>query len=90
MTEPITLILDFRFIKFLTTENTKGRSLIGYDYQHCLYQIQYEDGDKQELYHNKIHAHCNCMMSWKAASNNKNKVSTKSSPLIQTKKKKDI
>ena len=34
----------------------KGK-IIGYDSRHRFYEVEYEDGDKKEFYHNEIHAH---------------------------------
>ena len=32
-------------------------TIIGYDATHKLYQIEYTDGDREEMYHNEVHAH---------------------------------
>ena len=32
-------------------------TIIGYDPTHKLYQIEYTDGDREEMYHNEVHAH---------------------------------
>ena len=34
----------------------KGK-IIGYDSRHRLYKVEYEDGDKEEFYHNELHTH---------------------------------
>ena len=33
--------------------------VVGYDATHRLYQIEYTDGDREEFYHNEVHAHRN-------------------------------
>ena len=32
-------------------------STMGYSQKYWLYQVEYEDGNKEELYHNEIHTH---------------------------------
>ena len=77
----VTLKLDHRleqfkigipvFKEFNKVEH-KGK-VIGYDSQHRLYEVEYEDGDKEEFDHNKIHAHKN----WVKISPTKSKKSSK-------------
>ena len=81
--------IGFPIYKVVVNREYK-RKIIGYDSQHRLYQVRYEDGDKEEFYHNKIHAHRNRTMPQKPTSYNNNKSSTKSSSIMQVKKKKDI
>ena len=87
---------DIGFLIYKVFDNKEyKRKIIGYDSQHQLYQVQYEDGDKEEFYHNEIHAHCNRTMSWRSISDKKSSSTTKSSSaksssITQAKKKKDI
>ena len=72
-TEPdeneVTLELDDRSDRFeigmpLYKEFNKvehKRKIIGYNLKHQLYEVEYEDGNKEEFYHNKIHGHKDCV-----------------------------
>ena len=53
--------IGFLIYKVFDNREYKGK-IIGYDFQHQLYQVRYKDDNKEEFYHNKIHAHRNCTM----------------------------
>ena len=50
--------LGFQVFKVFDNEEYKGK-IIGYDSKHRLYEVEYEDGDNEAFYHNKMHAHQN-------------------------------
>ena len=50
--------IAFKILKVFDNGEYKGK-IIGYDSKNWLYQVEYEDGDKKEFYHNEIHAHRN-------------------------------
>merc|ERR1739836_31302 len=72
--------IGFPIYKVFDNKEYKGK-IIGYDSQHRLYQVQYEDGDKEEFYHNEIHAHRNRTKS----TSNSNSSASKSPSKTQVK-----
>ena len=68
--------IGFPIYKVFDNKEYKGK-IIGYNSQHQLYQIQYEDGDKEEFYHNKIHAHLKRTKSRRSTSDKKRLIHNK-------------
>ena len=48
--------LGMPIFKEFDKNGNKG-NIIGYDSLHRLYEVEYEDGNKEEFYHNEIHVH---------------------------------
>ena len=48
--------IGFNIYKVFDGVQHKG-TISGYDSKHRLYQVEYQDGDSEEFYHNEIHAH---------------------------------
>ena len=48
------------FLIFKVFDNKEYKvKIVGYDSKNQLYQVEYEDGDKEEFYHNEIHGYWN-------------------------------
>ena len=63
--------IGFPIYKEFNKVEHKGK-IIGYNSKHQLYEVEYEDGDKEEFYHNKIHAHKDCVKIAPSKSKKKN------------------
>ena len=48
--------IDFRIYKIFDGIEFSGK-IIGYDSKSRLYQIEYSDGDQEEMFHNEVYAH---------------------------------
>ena len=67
----------------------KGK-IIGYNSKHQFYEVQYADGDKEEFYHNEIHAHQDWVKLINTEMKQKLTNNSKSLKFLQVKKEKDI
>ena len=80
--------IGFTIYKEFNKVEHKGK-IIGYNSKHRLYEVEYEDGDKEKFYHNKIHAHKYCVKI--APSKSKKKTSkSKHSNFGKAKKKNNL